>query len=37
MVGAWLASTMAVRKGAGWMRWVLVAAALAAAARMVLA
>ena len=36
MIGAYLASTMAVKKGAAWIRWVLVAAALAAAARMVL-
>ncbi len=37
MLGAGLASTLAVKRGAGWMRWVLVAAALAAAARMLLA
>ena len=37
MAGAFLASTLAVRKGAGWIRWVLVAAAVAAAIRMVLA
>ena len=37
MVGAFLASTLAVKKGAGWIRWVLVAAAIAAALRMVLA
>ncbi|MBU1227055.1 MAG: sulfite exporter TauE/SafE family protein, partial [Actinobacteria bacterium] len=37
MVGALLASTLAVKKGAGWIRWVLVAAAIAAALRMLLA
>jgi uncharacterized membrane protein YfcA len=37
MVGAFLASTLAVKKGAGWIRWVLVAAAVAAALRMLLA
>jgi len=34
MVGAFMASTLAVKKGAGWVRWVLVAAAVAAAIRM---
>jgi uncharacterized membrane protein YfcA len=37
MIGAWLASTLAVKKGAGWIRWVLVGAAIAAALRMLLA
>ena len=37
MSGAFLASWLAVKKGAGWIRWVLVAAALAAAAKMLLA
>ena len=36
MIGAFLASTLAVRKGAGWIRWVLVFAAVAAALRMLL-
>lgn len=36
MTGAWIASNLAVKKGAGWIRWVLVGAALAAAARMLL-
>jgi uncharacterized membrane protein YfcA len=35
--GALLASWLAVKKGAGWIRWVLVVAALAAAARMLFA
>jgi len=34
MIGALLASTLAVKKGAGWIRWVLVIAAVAAAVRM---
>jgi hypothetical protein len=34
MVGAFLASTLAVKKGAAWIRWVLVVAAVAAAIRM---
>lgn len=34
MTGAWVASRLAVEKGAGWIRWVVVAAALVAAARM---
>ena len=34
MIGAFLASTLAVKKGADWIRWVLVAAAVAAAVRM---
>ncbi len=37
MSGALLASWLAVKKGAGWIRWVLVVAALAAAARMLFA
>lgn len=37
MAGALLASTLAVKKGAGWIRWVLVVAAVAAALRMLLA
>jgi uncharacterized membrane protein YfcA len=36
MTGALVASRLAIRKGAGWIRWVVVAAALAAAARMLL-
>jgi uncharacterized membrane protein YfcA len=36
MAGAFLASTLAVKKGAGWIRWVLVGAAVAAALRMLL-
>lgn len=36
MSGAWIASNLAVAKGAGWIRWVVVAAALVAAARMLL-
>ena len=36
MLGAFLASTLAVRKGAGWIRWVLVLAAVVAAVRMLL-
>jgi uncharacterized membrane protein YfcA len=34
IAGAWIASRLAVKKGAGWVRWVLVAAALVAAARL---
>ncbi len=34
MAGAFLASTLAVKKGAGWIRWVLVLAAVVAAVRM---
>jgi uncharacterized membrane protein YfcA len=37
MAGAWLAASLAVKKGAGWIRWVLVVAAAAAAARMLFA
>jgi uncharacterized membrane protein YfcA len=37
MAGAWVAAHLAVSRGAGWMRWVLVGAAVAAAARMLLA
>lgn len=36
MAGAFAASTLAVKKGAGWIRWVLVVAAVAAALRMLL-
>ncbi len=36
MVGALIASRLAIRKGAGWIRWVVIAAALAAALRMLL-
>jgi uncharacterized membrane protein YfcA len=36
MIGAWAASALAVKKGAGWIRWVLVVAAAAAAIRMLL-
>lgn len=32
--GAWVSARLAVRKGAGWVRWVLVVAALGAAVRM---
>ncbi|MDH3259942.1 MAG: sulfite exporter TauE/SafE family protein [Acidimicrobiia bacterium] len=37
MTGAWIASNLAIKKGAGWIRWVLVPAAIAAALRMLLA
>lgn len=36
MAGAWIASNLAVSKGGGWIRWVVVVAALGAAARMLL-
>lgn len=36
MTGAWIASNLAVAKGGGWIRWVVVVAALVAAARMLL-
>ncbi|MGZ8753814.1 MAG: sulfite exporter TauE/SafE family protein [Acidimicrobiia bacterium] len=36
MTGAWIASNLAVNKGAGWIRWVLILAAIAAALRMLL-
>lgn len=36
MTGAWIASNLAVAKGGGWIRWVVVVAALAAAVRMLL-
>jgi uncharacterized membrane protein YfcA len=36
MTGAFLASTLALKRGAGWIRWVLVIAAVAAALRMLL-
>ena len=34
--GAWIAARLAVQKGAGWVRWILIAAALIAAGRMLL-
>ena len=37
VVGALLASTLAVKRGPGWVRWVLMVAAVAAALRMLLA
>jgi uncharacterized membrane protein YfcA len=36
MTGAFVASRLAIKKGAGWIRWVLVVAAVAAALRMLL-
>ena len=36
MTGAWISAHLAVRKGASWIRWVLIVAALAAAIRMLL-
>lgn len=36
MTGAWIASRLAVTRGAGWIRWVVVVAAIGAAVRMVL-
>jgi len=36
MTGAWIAARVAVKKGAPWVRWVLVIAAVVAAARMLL-
>jgi uncharacterized membrane protein YfcA len=36
MIGAWIASNLAIKKGAAWIRWVLVVAAVAAAVRMLL-
>jgi len=36
MAGAWIASNLAIKKGAGWIRWVLIIAAIAAALRMLL-
>jgi uncharacterized membrane protein YfcA len=36
MAGALIASRLAIRKGAGWIRWVVIAAALASALRMLL-
>ena len=36
MTGAWIASNLAIKKGAGWIRWVLVVTAVAAALRMLL-
>jgi uncharacterized membrane protein YfcA len=37
MTGAWIASNLALKKGAAWIRWVLILAAIAAALRMLLA
>ncbi len=34
VVGAWIAARLAIEKGAGWVRWVLISAALLAAGRM---
>lgn len=34
MTGAWIAARLAVKKGAAWIRWVLVAAAIVAAVRL---
>lgn len=36
MTGAWVASNLAVARGGGWIRWVVVVAALAAAVRLLL-
>ena len=36
MAGAWIGSALAIRKGAAWIRWVVVLAALLAATRMLL-
>jgi uncharacterized membrane protein YfcA len=36
MTGAWIGARLAILKGAAWIRWVLVAAAIAAALRMLL-
>lgn len=36
MIGAWISARLAVKKGAGWIRWVLIVAAVAAAVRMLL-
>lgn len=36
MTGAWIAARLAILKGASWIRWVLVAAAIVAALRMLL-
>ncbi len=36
MTGAWMASSLAIKKGAAWIRWVLIVAAVAAALRMLL-
>lgn len=37
VVGAWIAAHLALAKGASWVRWVLIAAALVAAVRLALA
>lgn len=34
VAGAWIAARLAIEKGAGWVRWILIAAALIAAGRM---
>jgi uncharacterized membrane protein YfcA len=34
MTGAWIAAHLAIEKGAPWVRWVLVAAAVVAAVRL---
>ncbi len=36
IIGAWIAARLAILKGAAWIRWVLVAAAIVAALRMLL-
>jgi uncharacterized membrane protein YfcA len=36
MTGAWIAARLAIAKGAAWVRWVLVAAAIVAATRLLL-
>lgn len=36
VTGAWIAAKLAITKGAGWVRWVLVVAAVVAAGRMLL-
>lgn len=36
MTGAWIAARLALRRGAGWVRWVLVVAAVVAAIRLAL-
>lgn len=36
MTGAWIAARLAILKGASWIRWVLVVAAIVAALRMLL-
>jgi uncharacterized membrane protein YfcA len=36
MTGAWIAARLALAKGAAWVRWILVVAAVVAAVRLVL-